>query len=100
MNTCRSPLTGAEASLLFEHFVLGRHKAGYYYDPTVGYIFAGAPHWLNEAYSDAVAVTDTGILARNLGNINIISEVISREPHRFTRGVDIGGGLPVSSFVE
>ena len=51
-----------------------------------------SPNWLEEAYSDAIAVTDTGIVARNLGNIRIVSTVMRANGLANVRGIDIGGG--------
>lgn len=87
-----SPLTGASSELLFRHRVLGRHWAEYYFDKGAGYIFVKDPHWLEEAYSSAIAVTDTGCLARNQGMIGIVSRVLAASPALAGRGVDLGGG--------
>jgi Methyltransferase domain len=86
-----SPLTGARSKLLFRHQVLGKYEAEYYLDPEIGYIFANAPLWLDEAYSSAITVTDTGCVARNIRNVEVIKSSLGRENFR-DRGVDLGGG--------
>ncbi|MEX0366539.1 MAG: class I SAM-dependent methyltransferase [Ruegeria sp.] len=88
----QSPLTGQAGRLLFEHKVIGRHNAAYYLDESCGYIWVDAPHWLDEAYSDAIALTDTGILARNLNNIRIVSIAMRANGLAQARGIDLGAG--------
>jgi hypothetical protein len=87
-----SPLTGREARPLFSHSVLDKYDAHYFYDDEVGYIFVSRPHWLQEAYSSAIAVTDTGIVMRNARNVNLIERALVQEGYPFSRGVDLGGG--------
>lgn len=87
-----SPLTGHAGVLLFESKVIGRHPAKYYLDESCGYIWVDTPTWLDEAYSDAIALTDTGIVARNLSNIRGVSTAMRANGLADVRGIDIGGG--------
>jgi hypothetical protein len=87
-----SPLTGQEGKFLFEAKVIGRHPARYFLDESCGYIWVDSPTWLDEAYSDAIALTDTGIVMRNLGNIETISMTMWANGLQNKKGVDIGGG--------
>lgn len=52
--------------MLFERTVLRRHSALYEYCANCDYIFIANPFWLEEAYSDAIAASDTDIAARNI----------------------------------
>lgn len=61
---CR--LCGGPTRLLFEKRVLGRHPAGYFRCGACELTQASEPTWLAEAYAEAISVTDTGLLARNL----------------------------------
>ena len=88
----RSPMTGTDGTKLFEHDVLGRHRAEYYLDSTFGYIWVDAPHWLDEAYDDAIALTDTGIMARNLSTIPAVATVMRANGLAEARGIDLGAG--------
>lgn len=91
--TSRSPMSGNLSRLLFQHKVLNRHLANYYYDEKVGYIFVSEPHWLEEAYSEPISSLDTGILARNCANIDTISRCLSKNGHyRIANGIDLGAG--------
>lgn len=62
---CDSPLTQA-----FKTLVLGKHEATYNYCEECGFLSAENPHWLEEAYSSAIASTDTGLVARNVAIAN------------------------------
>jgi hypothetical protein len=88
-----SPMSGSDSRLLFRHEVLGKYQADYYYDEQIGYIFVKEPHWLDEAYSEAISSMDTGIFARNIANIDIISRSLSENSHhRVINGIDLGAG--------
>lgn len=64
MVNCR--ICGGEAKLHFRAKVLRMHDGGYRYCATCDYIFAEDPHWLDEAYTDAIVKTDTDIAVRNV----------------------------------
>ncbi|RBW53685.1 class I SAM-dependent methyltransferase [Ruegeria sp. A3M17] len=87
-----SPITGQLGVLLFESEVIGRHPAKYFLDESCGYIWVENPTWLEEAYSDAIALTDTGIVARNLSNLRRVSTAMRANGLADARGIDIGGG--------
>jgi len=86
-------MSGARSKLLFKHDVLGKYTAEYHFDEEVGYIFARNPFWLDEAYSSAIAITDTGILQRNIRNVDIVGRSLLRNAHRLNGGIDLGGGI-------
>lgn len=92
-----SPISGAPARFVFAADVLGRHEARYYQDTVTGYIFVDRPHWLAEAYGAAIAVTDTGILSRNLRNIDFCARFLGLlgARSRGFKGVDLGAGYGV-----
>lgn len=50
----------------FTSTVLSKYQANYEICNTCGFLCAHEPHWLDEAYSSAIATADTGLLARNL----------------------------------
>jgi hypothetical protein len=87
-----SPMSSSASRLLFRHPVLGKYPAGYYYDQKIGYIFAREPHWLDEAYSEAMSSLDTGALGRNLANIDIITRCLSKNGIAVANGIDLGAG--------
>jgi hypothetical protein len=50
---------------LFAARLLGKYDVQYFHCSACGYVRTEQPHWLEEAYSSAIAVADTGIMQRN-----------------------------------
>ena len=46
--------------------VLRKHDANFCYCASCDHVFAQDPHWLAEAYTDAIVKTDTDIAVRNV----------------------------------
>lgn len=55
-----------ETSQIFTSLVLGKHQVKYYHCQNCNFIQTETPHWLDEAYSAAICLQDTGIMQRNL----------------------------------
>lgn len=86
------PVCTGERQRLFTDTVLGRHQASYCHCPACGFLQIEDPHWLAEAYGEAIARTDTGLVARNLAAARVMTVLWSL---RFgARGtlVDVAGG--------
>ena len=60
------PVCQSDTNLAFKTLVLSKYEAEYQVCPSCGYLFTPAPHWLDEAYCDAIAATDTGLVKRNI----------------------------------
>jgi hypothetical protein len=90
-----SPMTGEPSRFVFSHKVLGKYDANYFLDPECGYIFIDSPFWLNEAYESAISALDTGLLARNIRNVEVVTKSIFQDALKCSRGVDLGGGLGI-----
>jgi hypothetical protein len=90
-----SPMTGELSRFLFTHKVLGKYDAKYFIDPKCGYIFIESPFWLDEAYASAISALDTGLLARNIRNVAVVTKSILQDALNCSRGIDLGGGLGV-----
>jgi len=60
------PICKATTQYAFTATVLGKHEAQYQVCDDCGYLFAVSPYWLDEAYSSAIASSDTGLIMRNL----------------------------------
>jgi len=56
----------ARTSNAFKALVLNKYEAQYQICPQCGYLFTPEPHWLDEAYTSAIASTDTGLVKRNI----------------------------------
>ena len=62
--TC--PVCSAPMKFAFKAKVLQKYEARYEVCDACGFLRAHEPHWLDEAYSRAIAAADTGLLARNI----------------------------------
>jgi hypothetical protein len=68
-NICRC--CGAEVRQLFSGSLIG-HNVGYFECLACGYVQTETPHWLNQAYAEAINDSDTGIMSRNQVNAKIV----------------------------
>jgi Methyltransferase domain len=59
-------ICGENMSPAFIATVLCKHEATFDYCESCGFLSARNPHWLEEAYSSAIASTDTGLVMRNI----------------------------------
>lgn len=60
------PVCSGAMSTCFTAQVLGKYPAQYEVCGACGFLRAHEPHWLNEAYSRAIAAADTGLVMRNI----------------------------------
>lgn len=60
------PVCGGTLRSCFQAMVLHKYTAQYEVCNACGYLRAHEPHWLEEAYSSAIAAADTGLVARNV----------------------------------
>lgn len=56
---------GETAFKFTEKNVLNKYMVNYYHCPHCGHIQTQNPHWIEEAYSNAITGTDVGIITRN-----------------------------------
>ena len=86
------PLTDEPAAVVFEASVLGKYPVRYYRSPKTGFIFTDPPHWLDEAYSSAIARTDVGLVARNLELAEFARRSLAAADVTGQTCLDYGGG--------
>lgn len=72
--------------------LLGRHDIRYECCPACGFIQTERPYWLDEAYADAIAASDTGLLRRNFILAAVTQSIIRSYFNPRARFVDYGGG--------
>jgi hypothetical protein len=75
--------------------VLSRYEVSYLYCSQCGLLQTEEPHWLDEAYSDAIALSDTGLLTRNIAVAMRLTALLTFGFPRHVRCVDAGGGYGV-----
>lgn len=78
--------------ILWTKKVLNRHAVTYHHCGHCGFVGTEEPYWLDEAYTDAIADMDTGILERNLKQRAVVPLLIRLYFNRKARFVDFGGG--------
>jgi hypothetical protein len=72
--------------------ILSRHEARYRRCEGCGFVFVEDVRWLEEAYSAAIAASDTGIAVRNLRVASEAQVLIQLAFPRAQRFLDYGGG--------
>lgn len=88
-------ICGTKSRPLYKATILGKHKIQYYYCDECGFMQTEIPYWLDEAYSDAISISDTGVMARNNYFVEvskIILSIISNPKGKF---LDFGGGYGI-----
>ena len=60
------PICSSQMKFSFTATVLNKYQAQYEVCDTCGFLRTHEPHWLDEAYSSAIAAADTGLVARNI----------------------------------
>jgi methyltransferase family protein len=72
--------------------VLSKHQVKYFRCVSCGFIQTETPHWLEEAYSEAISSLDTGIMWRNMHNAHMTSRLITVLFPKATRFLDYAAG--------
>ncbi len=64
MNIC--PICDSERQEFFRAQILYKYEIKYLFCENCGFLQTEEPYWLDEAYSNAIADSDTGLVARNI----------------------------------
>jgi Methyltransferase domain len=89
---CRICSTPCEAA--FDTLVLTKHHTTFDYCQACGFLGARNAFWLDEAYDQVIALTDTGLVARNVSIARRLSSVLlwlSSQPQQ-DKFIDVAGG--------
>lgn len=89
-NVC--PLCRSARVKVFDAILLKKHRVDYFYCNNCGLLQTQEPFWLDEAYTDAIAIADTGLIARNQGIARKLSALLYGCFDRHGRYVDSAGG--------
>lgn len=91
MNTC--PICSAEQSRPeFTAQLLGKYEVSYFLCPDCGLLQTEKPYWLDEAYGEAIAVADTGLVMRNLSLATRLAGLLYIGFDRNAAFLDVAGG--------
>lgn len=83
------------SKLLLTKKVLGTYDAEYFQCEKCGFIQVKDPHWLKEAYQDAINTTDTGLISRNIYFSEMASLLMYFYLDKSGIGIDFAGGYGV-----
>lgn len=87
---CR--LCGGGTHPAFRHIVMRRYSAQYQICSSCDFISAQPADWLDDAYSSAIACTDTGAVLRNESLAHLMTSFAWLAGLSHVRGLDVGGG--------
>lgn len=88
----KCPVCGAPMHAAFEAAVLRSYRVRYFQCDACGLIRTEEPYWLEEAYGDAIARTDTGIVQRNRVVCSRLAELILSHFDPCAAYLDLAGG--------
>lgn len=89
-NICNSTIAP-----IYKGFILNKYEIQYYHCEECGFTQTEEPYWLEEAYSDAISVSDTGVMSRNTmlaKSSKVILSLLSDTNGKF---LDFGGGYGI-----
>jgi hypothetical protein len=86
------PICKSVMERAFTMKVLYRYDVGYFYCGRCGFLQTEKPHWLDEAYSDAIVRADTGLVWRNLFIARRLAPLILLQFDANGRFLDVAGG--------
>tara|TARA_Y100000768_G_scaffold388264_1_gene383114 strand:- start:10762 stop:11589 length:828 start_codon:yes stop_codon:yes gene_type:complete len=89
---CR--LCGARSRFLF-YGKLIKKDVQYFDCQDCGYVQTEQPYWIEEAYSDSINVSDTGIMERNLENSKIVFLIALALGIKDSKIIDFAGGYGI-----
>ena len=85
-------ICGQEMNYAFSNIALQKHKFDAASCANCGFLQIVDPHWLQEAYSNAIADADTGLVARNILICNQLKTLLYYMFGNNGSYVDFGGG--------
>lgn len=86
------PIDGSPMEEAFKGTVLGKHHVNYLRCSRCLLLQPESPHWLEEAYSSAIARTDVGLVSRNRQNWEVLRPLLHRIFPPEAKFLDVGGG--------
>ena len=81
-----------ERELSFQAILLNKYNVDYFYCSNCGLLQTEKPYWLAEAYSNAIADADTGLVWRNIQLSKILTPLLYFLFERNGKYLDIAGG--------
>jgi hypothetical protein len=88
-------ICGCEAIVLFKSMILNKYECTYYHCTNCSCLFTQEPYWIEEAYGKAIAITDTGIIARNIAFCEGLLGILHLRYLSAPRILDYGAGYGI-----
>ncbi|WP_338043324.1 glycosyltransferase [Nodularia sphaerocarpa] len=82
----------SDSNIFAKGIVLGKHEIDYFQCSHCGFIQTEEPYWLEEAYSEAIAGTDVGLVLRNNGLSHKSAQILFHLFNHEAKFLDYGGG--------
>jgi hypothetical protein len=89
---CTCPLCAVPMGDAFTTVILGRHQVRFYHCDQCGLLRSERPWWLQEAYGQAIAETDCGLVARNAEISRLLGILLAYRMPSEGRLLDHAGG--------
>jgi hypothetical protein len=94
--TTKCPICSENGRFLMNDSILNeKYLIDYFTCNACQCIFTENPYWLEEAYSDAISIVDTGIMRRNLHLCNELMIILASYFKRDAKIVDFGAGYGI-----
>ena len=94
-NKMNCKICGGNCDEVFTQKILNKYDVKYYQCKECAYHVTENPYWIEEAYSSALSVIDTGVMARNLDlvkTMNVMVRVLFKDAKHY---LDYGGGYGI-----
>jgi len=86
------PVSENRMEKVFSETVLKKYEVSYFLCNECGLLKTESPYWLDEAYQDAIADSDTGLVARNINNSKKLPAILNMLSVEKGKLLDIAGG--------
>lgn len=88
----KCPICSAEMKQVLSAILLHKHDVPYYRCDQCGLLQTQEPYWLGEAYNEAIAVADTGLVQRNIAISRKLAALIYFALDPKATYLDVAGG--------
>jgi len=92
LTATKCPLCGSGRRECFRSQILHKYDIGYWLCDGCGLLQTEKPYWLDEAYSEAITATDTGLVTRNIRLSKYVAGLLYFFFDRNGRYLDAAGG--------
>jgi hypothetical protein len=92
MENLKCTLCGGDRQHHFTQRILNKYDVDYFYCDHCGFLQTEQPYWLDEAYGNAIADADTGLVSRNINISGKLSNVLLFIFGKDGRYLDTAGG--------